>query len=107
MPKGLRHVADAGNEHDEAAEQIQAGHDRHDLFRDGGDALHAADEDEGRDGTDDQAHDPARNVECVLARLADGVGLYHRAHEAERKDDRDREEAARNLPKPFGKARLM
>ena len=95
--EGLRHVADAGNEHDEAAEQIQAGHDRHDLFRDGGDALHTADEDEGRDGTDDQAHDPARNVECVLARLADGVGLYHRAHEAERKDDRDREEARKEL----------
>ena len=95
--EGLRHVADAGNEHDEAAEQIQARHDRHDLFRDGGDALHTADEDEGRDGAHDQAHDPARNVECVLARLADGVGLYHRAHEAERKDDRDREETRKEL----------
>ena len=95
--EGLRHVADAGNEHDQAAEQIQAGHDRHDLFRDGGDALHAADEDERRDGGNDQAHDPARNVECVLARLTDGVGLHHGAHEAERQNDRDREEAGQEL----------
>ena len=95
--EGLRHVADAGKEHDQAADQIQAGHDRHDLLRDGGDALHAADEDERRDGGNDQAHDPARDVERVLARLADGVGLHHGAHEAERQNDRDREETGQEL----------
>lgn len=95
--EGLRHVADAGKEHDQAADQIQAGHDRHDLLRDGGDALHAADEDERRNGGNDQAHDPARDMECVLARLTNGVGLHHGAHEAERQNDRDREETGQEL----------
>ena len=95
--EGLRHVADAGKEHDQTADQIQAGHDRHDLLRDGGDALHAADEDKRRDGGNDQAHDPARDMECILARLTNGVGLYHGAHEAERQNDRDREEAGQEL----------
>ena len=54
-------------------------------------------ENERRNGGNDQAHDPARDVERVLARLADGIGLHHGAHEAELQNDRDREESGQEL----------
>ena len=43
------------------------------------------------------AHTAVRHAESVVAGLGDGVGLHHRAHEAEGEDYRDREEACEEL----------
>ena len=95
--EGRENLGGVGDEHDEAAEQIERGHDRHDLFREGGDAAHAAEEHEGGERGDDHAHGDGRHGEGGLERSGDGVGLHHVADEAEGDDDRNGEEH-RQLP---------
>ena len=52
---GLRQIGQAQDEQDQPADQIQNGHDGHELFRDSGHAVHAAEE-------DDRGQD--RNARC-------------------------------------------
>ena len=94
---GLGDVADACDEDDESADEVQCRHDGDDLLRHGRDALHAADKDERAHRRDYHSDDPVRHAESVVAGLGDGVGLHHRAHEAEGEDYRDREEACEEL----------
>ena len=91
--KGVRQVGNIGNQHDEAAHQIEAGHDRHQLLRDGGNAGDAAQEDEGGHHRQHHAHDPGGDAQRLLEGVADGVGLDHVAGEAQGEDDSQREEA--------------
>ena len=95
--KGLGNVLDANDKHDEAAEEEYRRHERHDLFRHGRKALHAAEEDEGADDDQHDADDPGWDAKRGLHRCADGVGLHHAAHEAERQRDGDGEEAREKL----------
>ena len=81
---GSGDILDARDENDETAEQEDRGHDGNDLLGDGGEALHAAEEDEAADGDEHETDDPGRDTEGSLHRRADGVGLHHAAHEAER-----------------------
>ena len=90
-------VLDAHNEHNERAREEDRRHDRHDLFRDGGETAHAAEEDDAAEDNERNADDPCRDAERGLKRGADGVGLHHAPHEAERKDDSDGEKAREEL----------
>ena len=95
--EGRGDVLDAGDEDDQSAGQENSRHDGHDLLGHGGEALHAAEEDEAADGDEHHADDPRRHVEGVGEGLADGVGLHHAAEEAERQNDGDGEEAREEL----------
>ncbi len=98
-------IADADNEHDARAREEDRRHDRHDLFRNGGKTAHAAEEDGAAENDERNADDPCRHAERSLKRGADGVGLHHAAHEAERKDDGDGEEAREELSEAALKGR--
>ena len=95
--EGFRDVLNTADEQHQAAQQIDAGHDRHQLFGDGGDAVDAAQEDEAGDCGDQQADDPRGHVEGGGTGLADGVGLDHGAHEAQSQGDGDGEEGGQEL----------
>ena len=98
-------VPDADSEHNERAHKENRRHDRHDLFRDGGETAHAAEEDDAAEDNERNADDPRRDAERGLKRGADGVGLHHAPHEAERKDDSDGEKACEELPEAAPKGR--
>ena len=103
--EGRGDILDARDENDETAEQEDRGHDGNDLLGDGGEALHAADEDEAADGDEHETDDPGRDTEGGLHRRADGVGLHHAAEEAERQRDGDGEEAGEELAEAALKGR--
>ena len=77
-------VPDAEDQNDEAAQQEDRRHDGNDLLRHGGQPLHASQENDTADDDQRHAHDPGGNAESGLEALADGVGLHHAAHEAQR-----------------------
>ena len=56
-------VPDADSEHNERAHEEERRHDRHDLFRDGGETAHAAEEDDAAEDDKRNADDPCRNAE--------------------------------------------
>ena len=90
-------VLEAGDEHGQAAHQEDGRHDRDQLFSDGGQPLDAAQEDEGTDDHQNDAHDPGGDAESGLEGGADGVGLDHAAHKAQGQDDGHGEEAGQEL----------
>ena len=92
-------VLDAGDEDRQTAQQEDTGHDGNELLRHGGQPLHAAQEDNGANDHQHDAHDPGGNAEGRLHGGADGVGLHHAAHEAQRQNDRHGEEACKELAK--------
>ena len=94
---GSGNVLDTGNQHDEAAQQEDTGHNGHDLLRDGSQALHAAQEDDTADDHQHDTHNPGGDTESGIERLTDGVGLDHAAHEAQRQHDSHSEEAGKEL----------
>ena len=91
--EGRGHLAGMGDEDSQTADDVDDGHEGNDLLGDGGEALHAAQEDEAGDGGHEQADDPRGDAESGGAGGGDGVGLHHAAHEAQGQDDGDREEA--------------
>ena len=102
---GGGNVLDADDQDDQAAEQEDGRHDGDDLFRDGGETLHAAEEDEAADRDEDDADDPGGNAKGGLHRGANGVGLNHAAEETERQRDGDGEEASEELAEAALKGR--
>ena len=95
--QGCRQVGDVGDDDCQAADQVDNCHDRHQLFRDGGNAGNAADEHEAGQHCHDDAHGPRGNAEGGVAGGCDGVGLNHAAHEAQGQDDGHGEEAGQDL----------
>ena len=91
--EGFGDILDAAYENDKSADNIDDSHDGDYLFRDRGNALDAANEYYGGDSRDHQTDDPCGDAEGGVAGFTDGVRLHHCAHEAERKDDCNREEA--------------
>ncbi len=61
-------IADADNEHDERARKEDRRHDRHDLFRDGGETAHAAEENDAAEDNERNADGPRRDAERGLKR---------------------------------------
>ena len=94
---GLRDVLDAGDQHDQAADEVQTCHDGHQLLGNGADALYAADQDQHGNEGNNQAGDPVRDAEGGVAGLADRVGLHHCAHEAQREDGCNDEEQGEEI----------
>ena len=90
--EGFRNVFRADYQHDDAADEVQRRHDGYQLFGDCTDALQTADEDQRRQQRYDQSRRPCGNTEGGIACGADGIGLHHAAHEAQRQNDGDREE---------------
>ena len=82
--EGSGNVLDADCQHHEAAQQENSRHNGNNLFRHSGKALYAAKEDDAADDDQHNAHDPGGDAEGGLEALADGVGLHHAAHEAQR-----------------------
>ena len=95
--KGGGNVLDAADQNGKAAQQEDTGHDGDDLLRHGSEALHTAQEDDGADHHQHDAHDPGGDAEGGLHGGADGVGLHHAAHEAQRQNDGHGEEARQKL----------
>ncbi len=83
--------------HHQAAQQEDGRHDRDHLLRDRGQTLYAAQEDEGADDHQHDAHHPGWDAESGLEGGADGVGLDHAAHEAQGQDDGHGEETSQEL----------
>ena len=88
-----------------AADNVEACHDRYQLFGDRRDTADTAEEDKRRDNRADDTDHDRRDAERGLKRRADRVGLHHVAGKAERKDDGQREEAREELAEFTGKAR--
>ena len=103
---GGEKVGVVDDQDDEASQDVEAGHDGHDLLREGGDAPHAADEDERGDGGHNDAHDGLGDAESGVEGVSDGVGLDHVAHEAQGQDDGDGEEAGQELAEAALEGRL-
>ena len=57
--EGLRDMLDAHHQHGDGAHQEDGGHGGHQLLGDGAASVDAAQEDEGADHHQDDAHDPA------------------------------------------------
>ena len=81
----------------DAAHNVKRRHDRYDFFRYSGNSLHAAQEDERRNGRHNDAHHQPVHAKGVVECVADGVGLDHVAHEAQRQNDKYREHGRQNL----------
>ena len=90
-------VLDAADQNGKAAQQKDTGHDGDDLLRHSGKALHAAQKDDGADHHQHDAHDPGGDAKGGLHGGADGVGLHHAAHEAQRQNDGYGEKARQKL----------
>ena len=87
------------HQHHQAAQNEKGRHDGDDLLRDGGQALHAAQENHAADDHQKDPDDPGGHAEGGLEGGADGVGLDHAAEEAQGQDDGDGEEARQELAK--------
>ena len=85
------------DQNDNAAQNVKCRHDRHDFFRYSGNSLHAAQEDERRNGRHHDAHRQPVQAKGVVERITDGVGLHHVAHEAQRQNDEHREHRGQHL----------
>lgn len=70
-----------GKDYDEAAENVEEGHDGHDLLGSGGDSPEAAKEDKGGEAGDKESGVQRGNAKGVLEGNGDGVGLHHVADE--------------------------
>ena len=77
---------------DNAAHDVKQRHDRHDFFGHRGDALDAAEEDEGGYDCHNNADIERIDTEGVVERIANRVRLHHIARKAQCKDDGEREE---------------
>ena len=106
LRESVAEVAEIRKDDDERTQNIQHRHHRHDLFRHGGDALLAAEENHGRNRRHHDAHGDAGHAECILERVADGVALHHVAHEAQRQRDGHGKEAREELAEPALEPRL-
>ena len=95
--EGLGQVGDAGHQYGQSTQQEDGGHDGHQLLGDGGQTLHAAQEDEGADDHQHHAHHPGGHAKGGLEGGADGVGLDHAAHKAQGQDDGHGEEPGQKL----------
>lgn len=87
---------DVASNDNQAAHDIDAGHDGNQLLHYGGQSCSASDKDEGGDDCQHHAHSHRRDVdvsggEDLRERRADGIGLYHIAHEAQGQYDKDSE----------------
>ena len=87
-------VPDAEDQDDQTAQQEDCRHNGDDLFRNGGQPLNAAQEDDAADDDQRHTHDPGGDAEGGLEALADGVGLHHAAHEAQSQNDGDGKEGS-------------
>ena len=96
LGKGTGQRPGVHSQNDDAAHNVEGRHDGDDLFGDGGDALHTAQEDESRNGRHHNAHHQPVEAESVGKGIADGVGLDHVAHEAQRQDDQHREDGGQH-----------
>ena len=85
------------HQHHQPAQDEEGRHDGDDLLRDGGQALHAAQENHAADHHQNDPDDPGGHAESGLEGGADGVGLDHAAEEAQGQDDGDGEEARKEL----------
>ena len=94
---GSGDIGDTGHQHYQTAQQENAGHDRDDLLGHRGQTLHAAQENDGADGHQHDAHHPSGNPEGGIHGGTDGVGLHHAAHEAQRQHNRHGKEAGQEL----------
>ena len=90
-------VGDAGHQDGQTAQQEDSGHDGNDLLSNGGQTLHTAQEDNRADDDKDHAGHPGGDAESGIHGGADGVGLHHAAHEAQRQHDSHGEEARQEL----------
>ena len=95
--EGLGDGGDVGKNHDQCADEVAHRHDGYQLLGDGGNALHAAQEDEGRHHRQHHAGNQLGHMEGGVESTADGVGLDHVAHEAQSQDDSHGEEARQEL----------
>ena len=95
--EGLGNVPDADCQNHQRTQQEDSGHNGHQLFGDGSQTLHAAQEDNGADDDQHDTHDPGRDTESSLEGGADGVGLHHAAHETQGQDDGNGEEPGQEL----------
>ena len=90
-------ILDAADQNGQTAQQEDARHDGHQLFSDSRQTLHAAQEDDRADDHQHDTHDPGGHAEGRFHGGADGVGLHHAAHEAQRQNDGHSEEACQEL----------
>ena len=95
--EGSGEILDTGDQHDQAAQQEDTGHDGDELLGDGSQTLHAAQEDDTADNDQHHTDDPGGDTEGGVEGLADGVGLDHAAHEAQSQHDSHGEEAGQEL----------
>lgn len=95
--KGGGDVLGPGDEDHQAAQQEDGRHDGDHFLGDGGQTLHAAQEDDAADEHQDHAHNPVGDTEGGIEGGADGVGLDHAAHKAQGQDDGHGEEAGQEL----------
>ena len=87
-----------------AASHVEQRHDRNDLLGNGCDTAYAAEEDERCNNRADDADNDHRCAERGVERDADRVCLYHIAGKAQCKNNRNREEAGKELAEFTGKA---
>ena len=98
--EGLGDIPDADDQDHQRAQQEDGGHNGYQLLGDGGQTLHAAQEDDGADGDQHDTHDPGGDAEGGVEGGADGVGLHHAAHKTQGQDDGYGEEARQELTEP-------
>lgn len=87
-----------------AASHVEQRHDRNDLLGNGCNTAYAAEEDERCNDRADDADNDHRCAERGVERDADRVCLYHVAGKAQCKNNRNREEASKELAEFTGKA---
>ena len=91
------YILDAHYENDQAAGQKDRCHDRHDFFRDIGEAFHTADKDDGTGQDQDDTDDPGRNTESCVHCGADRVGLHHASKKSQGQNDRHCKEVSQEF----------
>ena len=97
--KAFRHLACTHDQNDNRSKQKETRHNRHDLFCDRCQTIHAADEDDRTDDDQDDSNNPGRNAECRCTGGADGIGLHHTTAESKRYNDCNCKEAGKESAK--------
>ena len=93
------HLVDVCGDDDEGTDDVDDGHERHELARHRTYAGHAADDDDGDEHEHDHGGDDRRNAEGGVQSVGDGMGLRHVA-DAEAADAAEESEE-RAEPGPF------
>ena len=95
-----------GKEDDQAANNVQERHQRHDLFRKPGDSADTAQENEAGDYSHADPYCKRTYVKRILKGISDRIGLYHISHKAKGQDQGNGEKSCQKTAETSFKRRL-